>query len=257
MRDSSACERRIMLGEIRKNNFGTEMKIIAVRNKSDIDVEFLDNHHFIKEHSIYQLFKNGCIKNPYDPCLSGMGYIGVGKYTTGTSRKHTDEYHCWRNMLDRCYAKKLSEKYPAYYNIAECCDEWKNFQIFAEWFNENKYDIGSERLHLDKDIKYKGNKIYSPYHCILVPQSINEQFKENNGQKRKIDVDLPYTVRRSENGRYEVSHRGKHLGTYDTIEECVHVYLESKKNYISELINRYNSMPVEIKRIIISAMEKL
>ena len=241
------------LGEVKENNKGTKMKIIAYRKASDIDVEFLDEHHYVKTHTMYQLFKDGCIKNPYDPCLSEIGYIGVGNYITGTSKKHTDEYHCWRNLLDRCYTKKLSEKYPAYYDIAECCEEWKNFQIFAEWFNDHKYDIGNERLHLDKDIKYKGNKIYSPYHCILIPQSINEQFRDSNGRKKEKDADLPYTIHRTKNGMFEVSHRGVSLGKYDNLKESIIIYENTKRKYISELVERYKNMPEDVKQIILNA----
>ena len=67
-------------GEIKPNNKGTLMKIIKYRNYNDIDVEFLDDHHFIKEHQAYVNFKSGGIKNPYDKTMGGVGYIGVGKY---------------------------------------------------------------------------------------------------------------------------------------------------------------------------------
>lgn len=45
-----------VIGEVRKNNYGTEMKIIAYRNSNDIDVEFLDEHQFIRYHSTYANF---------------------------------------------------------------------------------------------------------------------------------------------------------------------------------------------------------
>ena len=37
------------LGEINKNKFGTEMKIIAYRKSDDIDIQFLDEHGYIFE----------------------------------------------------------------------------------------------------------------------------------------------------------------------------------------------------------------
>ena len=40
------------LGEIRNNKFGTPMKIIRYGCYNDIDVEFLDENHYIKEHNI-------------------------------------------------------------------------------------------------------------------------------------------------------------------------------------------------------------
>ena len=46
----------IELGEIRENNKGTRMKIIRYRNSEDIDVEFLDEYHYIKQHQTYSNF---------------------------------------------------------------------------------------------------------------------------------------------------------------------------------------------------------
>ena len=56
------------------------MKIISARNKSDIDVQFLDEYGYIKRHTLYINFAKGQIKNPYDKNKYGVGYIGVGKH---------------------------------------------------------------------------------------------------------------------------------------------------------------------------------
>ena len=50
------------LGEVRENNFGTPMKIIKYRKASDLDVQFLDEHRFVKEHITYSRFKLGQVK---------------------------------------------------------------------------------------------------------------------------------------------------------------------------------------------------
>lgn len=68
------------LGEIRNNNKGTPMKIVAYRSSDDIDVQFLDDFYYIKEHQVYVNFKNGTIKNPYDRTVLDIGYLGVGKH---------------------------------------------------------------------------------------------------------------------------------------------------------------------------------
>ena len=59
----------IELGEIRENNKGTKMKIIRCRNREDIDVEFLDEHHYVKHNTTYSNFVRGQIKNPFTPLL--------------------------------------------------------------------------------------------------------------------------------------------------------------------------------------------
>lgn len=239
-----------MVGTIGYNNQGTRMKIIAERNRMDIDVEFLDEHHYIKRNSTMSNWKNGCIKNPYDKSIFGIGYIGDGKYMTQVDGKKQLVYQVWVSMIERCCVEEKRDKHKAY-EKSELCLEWHNYQNFAEWFENNSYDIGNERLHLDKDIMYKGNTIYSPYHCILVPQIINEQFKSHSGREKKIDTDLPYTIRRTATG-YSATYRGKTLGIYKTVDECISVYLSKKKEYLNELVDRYDTMPNYIKEIILN-----
>ena len=245
------------VGETNMSSDGTKMKIIAYRKADDIDVEFLDKHYYIKQHTSYQLFKQGVIRNPYGKNNYGIGCTGDGKYLTAkdSDGKHPQAYTLWKGLLNRCYNEKEAKNFPEYYGIATVCDEWLNYQNFAEWFYKNRYEIGDERLHLDKDIKYYGNKIYSPYHCYLVPQSINEQFRVDTRRKTK-DIDLPYTVRRTKNGMYESYHRGKSLGKFDTVDECIKAYITSKKNYIAKLVEKYEYMPEEIKQAILKARLK-
>ena len=42
------------------------MRIIRYNTCDDIDVMFLDEHNYVVKHTIYQNFKSGQIKNPYD-----------------------------------------------------------------------------------------------------------------------------------------------------------------------------------------------
>ena len=170
------------IGLIRENTNGTLMKIIAYRNSTDIDVEFLDTHHYVKTNTTLSNFNTGAVKNPYDISIYGVGYIGSGNYKVGTYKHYVPEYTCWKGIIERCYCEKKQDKYKTYYMISDICEEWKNYQIFAEWYYQNKYDV-NERLHIDKDILYPGNKIYSPCHCLLVPQRINMLFTNKKNKR--------------------------------------------------------------------------
>ena len=87
-------------GEIKPNNKGTLMKIIKYRNYNDIDVEFLDDHHFIKEHQIYVNFKNGSeIRSIGESKDSKRGYI--------RGRRLTDEEY---QRMIYCEQVKAEEK---------------------------------------------------------------------------------------------------------------------------------------------------
>ena len=155
-------------GEIGRNNFGTEMKIVTYRRYDDIDVEFLDEHHYVKEHNTYSNFKSGAIKNPYDRSVYGVGYIGEGNHIIIQNKKVSLSYEVWSEMLARCYLEERKHLHPAYFGIVTVCDEWQCYHRFADWYEEHTYECEG-RLHLDKDILYPGNKIYSPETCILVP----------------------------------------------------------------------------------------
>lgn len=214
------------------------MKVIAYRSAEDIDIEFLDNFHYVKEHQSYVNFKNGSVKNPYDKTLHGIGYLGVGKYVSRVDGKRPHCYGVWDAIIDRCYCNK--EKYPAYCDQTIVCDEWHNYQNFARWYEENEYECNG-RLHVDKDILYPGNKIYSPYHCLLVPQRINMLFA-NKPNKRG----LPNGIR-EEKGGYTARYNGKELGVYGTIEEAYGVYAETKERAIKQIADEYiNIIPKKV-----------
>ena len=218
------------LGEINKNKFGTEMKIIAYRKSDDIDIQFLDEHGYIFEHQTYSNFKSGGIKNPYDRNICDIGYMGVGKYHCKYSNGiHTMEYQNWIAMIRRCYDERRKKTYSSYYGTCEVCSEWHNFQVFGTWYEQNFYQVGNERMHIDKDILYPGNKIYSPDTCILVPQRVNEIFHKNG--KKIVDTDLPETIRRR-GDKFYVEFRSKGIGTYDTVEECLEKYNIKKLEYL-------------------------
>lgn len=234
------------LGEIRKNTFGTEMQIVRYGSCNDIDVKFLDKDGYVYQNTTYGNFKRGQIKNPYDRCIFGIGYLGEGE-----AQQKTQVGYCWRGMLERCYCDRMKKIHPAYYGISTVCDEWLNFQTFAKWYNENIYQVGTERMHLDKDIILEGNKVYSPEMCIIVPQSINELFHSSG--RKMTDKDLPYTIRRAARGKFSVSYKGKSLGIYDTVEECVLIYVEAKRNHIKEKVRRMeNEMPDKVKSILLA-----
>lgn len=229
------------LGEIRNNTFGTPMKIIEYRCADDIDVEFLDEYHYIKEHNTYSNFKSGGIKNPYDRTLFGVGYVGVGEHITGYSKiGMTEEYHCWQNMLERCYCEKLRELHPSYFDISTVCDEWHDYQVFASWHKEHRYKV-NERLHLDKDILFAGNKVYSPPTCLLIPQRLNMLFMNKSNNRG-----LPNGIVKQKNG-YLAKYGGQKIGVFPTIEEAYIKQTQKKKEAIEKLAREYKSIiPKEV-----------
>ena len=226
------------IGEVNYNNFGSKMIITNYRNYSDVDIYFPE-YDWTAENKTYDHFKKGQIKCPYEPKVYGVGYIGEGKYTS----KNSKPYNAWRAMIQRCYYEKHL-KLRSSYRGCEICEEWLNFQNFAKWYDENYYSIPNEKTHLDKDILFKNNKIYSPETCIFVPQRINEFFTKND--KRRGDLPLGVSI---SNNKYvagcknkNISDKPIYLGTYNTIEEAFEVYKIFKEDSIKKIVDSYEEI---------------
>lgn len=77
-------------------------------------------------------------------------------------------YLAWRNMIERCYSTKLQERYPTYKNCT-VSDEWLKFSNFKAWMEKEDW----EGKHLDKDLLFEGNKVYSAKTCVFVSGVVN------------------------------------------------------------------------------------
>ena len=145
-------------------------------------------------------------------------------------------------MLERCYDPNYKEKYPSYIGC-RVCDEWLNFQNFAEWFENNYYEVDGEKIHLDKDILIKGNKIYSPKTCLLVPQRINDLFvkRDNDRGNSPIGVCSP-----NKDNKYLVQclqgDKSRFIGYYDNELEAFYAYKIAKESYIKEVADEYKDI---------------
>lgn len=62
------------------------------------------------------------------------------------------------------------------YSGCTMSENFKNFQFFADWCNRQKGFGQADRggkFPIDKDILFKGNKVYSEDTCVFVPRDVN------------------------------------------------------------------------------------
>lgn len=232
-------------GERGINNFGSQMVIVEYRNKNDIDIYFPEYNWGFKG-ATYQSFKNGQIKCPYERRYYNIGYLGEGSYKASENGKHTRVYSAWKSMLQRCYDDKYHQKQPTYIDC-EVNNEWHNFQNFAKWYYENYYKIEGERMHLDKDILVKCNKIYSPDTCIFVPEKINILFIKCNKSRGSSPIGVSFYK-----GKYTAhcqifdpetgKSKQKTLGYYNTEQEAFNVYKQFKEKNIKLVADYYKNL---------------
>lgn len=184
-------KRNIRIGEEKTNSFGSLMVISEYRNARDIDIYF-EMYNWTCKHNTYDNFVNGSVKSPWEPRVYGVACIGVGKYNY---LEHKDIYSRWNHMLARCYDPKYHVEKPSYIGCT-VHDLWLNFQVFAQWYEDNYYDIDNETMCLDKDLFGNSkSKIYSPATCCFLPMKINSVISNTDNKKKLINVAEEYKGR--------------------------------------------------------------
>lgn len=221
------------VGEVSLNNFGSQMIICEYRNYQDIDVYF-PKYNYTVRNKTYCEFKRKTIKCPYEKRTYQHGYIGEGKYDYSNNK---DIYEDWRGVLMRVYDN--SKDLPTY-KECELDEVWHNFQRFAEWREENYYTISGKRTYLDKDILYKGNKLYSPQTCIYVPKRINNLFTTRKNQRGDYPIGVHYN--KKANKFISQCHNGDtmiYLGLFDNPTDAFYEYKKYKEKVIKEVADEY------------------
>lgn len=221
------------LGEERLNKQGCLMKIVEYNKADDIEVEFQDKYKVIV-HTNYTQFCEGVVKNPYFPSVFRFGKIGQ-KYPVSINKKAIKEYDAWRSILIRCFDEREKEKHHTYRN-ATCCEEWLLYENFYEWLHsQNNFDkwLNGRLWAIDKDILIKGNKVYAPNTCCLVPDNVNKLFTKSDSARGNLLIG----VRRC-GDKFQARCKNpfigqlEHLGTYSIIEDAFSAYKKRKEEII-------------------------
>lgn len=222
------------LGNKYTTNEGYTVEIISKLGNNNFIVKF-ENGYSVKV--ITGRLTDGKIRNPYHQSVYGVGYFGEGACVASINSECGRIYSIWVEMIRRGYSMKHKIEFPTHKDVT-VCEEWHNFQVFAEWYKANYDYIIMKDWHLDKDILIKGNKLYSPETCCFVPAEINSLFKEN----KKNRVCQYKGVSKNKNRFQAVITKDKkslYLGTFKTQLEAFEVYKKAKETYIKELADKW------------------
>ncbi len=240
--DMSAFKNRI--GEKYITNEGYEIEIVQYFGVYNVTLTF-QSGVILYNKNMSQII-SGKIKNPHHKSVSGVGYFGIGKYNV---KNNKNAYIIWKSLIQRCCNSKTQENHPTYKDVT-VCEEWHNFQNFAEWFDENYID----GFHLDKDILVKGNKVYSPETCCFVPPEINGLFTKNDNNRGNLPIGVHI---RKDYGYFIASinryNKKVTLGSYLTIEEAFQAYKTAKEQHIKEIADKYkNQISEKVYQVLIN-----
>ena len=137
-------------------------------------------------------------------------------------------------MITRCYSENNLKRHSTY---AGCtvCDEWLTFSIFKDWMHNQDF----KNKELDKDIKSKGSKIYSPETCLFVDRRVN--LLVNTQPRKGVSLPLGVTETTQKSGRLKyiaqcnTGDGGTYVGSYDNPGEAFEAYKEFKYKVIQEV----------------------
>lgn len=163
--------------------------------------------------------------NPWDyhRGLCGIGYSGM---KMNTERCHSVSYYKWKNMVQRCYDKKVHKKYKPEYKDKSVCEEWLNYSNFKIWFDEHYVACKNNQIDLDKDLLVQGNKVYSPETCVFLLHYQNTMFERSAKDK----------IYENEDGTFVIGNGKKK--TYATLKEAEDIVCERNRNRIESVAEK-------------------
>ena len=146
-------------------------------------------------------------------------------------------YAAWRDMLNRAYKNRTDR--PTYED-KHVCAEWLTFSNFKDWMELQQY----QGMHLDKDIRVPGSKIYSPQTCAFVPVSLNSLLNLNHNVRGDEPVGVFYRSDRKTKPYQAYCNPfggGKriHVGFFETKEEAHREWQIEKSNQILKAVLWY------------------
>lgn len=226
-----------MVGKIFPTNNGGDCIVVEYISAMKVRVRFLDYH----EHEVQTSMKSvrlGTIRNPFAKSVHGVGYLGFGKYRTVENGVHTKAYILWSSIIERCYSERFLMKNPTYRGCT-VCEDWYNFQNFAEWYYSQEF--GGIGYEIDKDVLSGDEKMYSPNTCCFLPKEINTLFNESKATRTNMPQGV-YLNKRTGSYVAQLSvgtGKREYFGSHKTPEDAFEAYKIAKELYVKEVVMKW------------------
>lgn len=178
---------------------------------------------------------SGCFKAG-GKLVAGVGY-NDGTYPSVKVKEHA----LWRSMLARCYKEENLIKKPAYRGCS-VSENFKNYTYFYEWCNK-QIGFNTKGWSLDKDLLFKGNKLYSEDTCVFVPMEINNVIVKADSLRGDYPIGVFYDKERQKfQTRMWVNNKPKFLGRYETVDEAFQTYKTNKEKHIKGMAETWKDV---------------
>lgn len=142
-------------------------------------------------------------------------------------------YRVWNSMLGRCYSSKYQEKQPTYKGCT-VSDEWLTFSNFKSWMEKQQW----EGRHLDKDLLFEGNKVYSAETCVFVSRGVNNFIKDHVAAPACLLVGVSWhkgTGKFRSDCRNPATGKSEYLGLFTCEKKAHKAWLKRKLEFAHQL----------------------
>lgn len=222
----------IVLGSRHTNGMGYGFTVLKYHNYLKVEVKFDSGFQTVTSAAS---IRKKTISDDLSPSVRGVGFLGVGEYTTKNANK---AYKHWVSMMSRGYSEDYKTLFPTYREVS-VCKEWHNFQTFVAWC-EKQIGFSDKDSVLDKDILFKGNKEYNPSNCVFVPHKINALFVKCDASRGDYPIGVYFATRA---GRLSacigIDGQNVNLGFFNDEETAFSVYKKAKEKHIKHMADKY------------------
>ena len=181
--------------------------------------------------------------------------VFVGTFMCLGKQYTTKSYMLWYDVRKRCTKGGSVQKREPTYTDCTMSGNFSNYQYFAEWCTRQVgYNLG---YHLDKDILFKNNKVYSEESCVFVPKQLNNFLTSRN----KCRGQFPQGVSFHKNsGLYassiSISSVSTHIGLYRTPLDAHKAYITAKECEARRWAKRLSNKEFTVDERVIDALLK-
>lgn len=159
--------------------------------------------------------------------------------------KNVKEYVLWKDMLKRCFSEKYQTRRPTYIGCS-VSDNFLNYSYFYDWCQEQigfgNIDEKGCSWHLDKDLLFVGNKVYSENTCVFVPHEINSFFVDCGASRGDYPLGVYFDKRECKfKAQCNVNGKKQYLGLFNTPQEAFSAYKPFKEALCKQLALKWQS----------------
>lgn len=165
----------------------------------------------------------------YGECPEYKGYINkTHSKNKETNISYERSYRLWERLIqiDRGNEGK---------NAGSLCEQWKQYENFKNWYDENFYDMGNEELEFSYKFWDVHNDIISPETSVLIPTEINKIIRN---LIRSAETGLMLNVNVQKN-LYTIRMFGESIASSNNKEEIYEIRRAIFKRQMIEFAEKY------------------